>query len=218
MEFTFFSHWRQSRLQRYPDPVLCEECLAGNEEAWGALLARYQNLIYSIPLKFQLSAEEAADIFQAVALDLYTGLENLRDREKLQGWLISVTRHRCLRYKSQRDLAPLSDEELDEVLMEIPDQRAEGEDWLLEIEEESLLRAAIARLSERCRELIRWLFYSDPPPEYTEVARRLGVARNSVGFIRERCLARLRGELEKEGFGKQAPKKESVASGGGADG
>jgi hypothetical protein len=28
------------------------ECLAGNEHAWSALLDRYKNLIYSIPLRY----------------------------------------------------------------------------------------------------------------------------------------------------------------------
>ena len=62
MEFALLRHWRQSRLENYPDAVLCEECLAGNEEAWVALLGRYQNLIYSIPLKFHFHEDEAADI------------------------------------------------------------------------------------------------------------------------------------------------------------
>ncbi len=217
MDFSFLRHWRQSRLQHYPDPVLCEECLAGNEEAWGALLARYQNLIYSIPLKFHLSTDEAADIFQAVALDLYTGLPKLREREKLQSWLISITRHRCLRYKQKREIEPLSAEELELRLESVADPRLEAQEEMLEVEEEGLLREAIGRLSRRCQELIQWLFYSDPIPQYREVAQRLGLAKNSVGFIRERCLGKLRTLLEKEGFGKQASRKAEASPSRGPD-
>src|SRR5688572_20549792 len=72
VKLPFLGAWRESRLQGYSDAVLCEECLAGNEEAWGALLTRHQNLIYSIPLKFHFNSDQAADIFQAVAVDLYT--------------------------------------------------------------------------------------------------------------------------------------------------
>ena len=90
------------RLQEFADPVLCDECLAGNEDAWSALLERYQNLIYSIPLKFHFPPDVAADIFQAVALDLFTDLVAVRNHEKLSNWLISVTRNRCIRYKQRR--------------------------------------------------------------------------------------------------------------------
>ncbi len=207
MEFALLRHWRQSRLENYPDAVLCEECLAGNEEAWVALLSRYQNLIYSIPLKFHFHEDEAADIFQAVVLDLYTGLEKLREREKLQSWLIAVTRHRCLAYKEKRQLETCTAEELQEAEESLADPRGEAEEWLLEVEEECVLREAIAQLSPRCQELIRWLFYSEPAPQYREVAERLGIAKNSVGFIRERCLNKLRALLEKKGWERKARRR-----------
>lgn len=182
---------------------MCAECLAGSEDAWAALLARYQNLIYSIPLKFHLNEDEAAEIFQAVALDLFTGLGRLREREKLKSWLISVTRHRCIRYKENRKAEPLSWEELEQGASEVPDDRKHAERWLLELDEESAVREAVAGLPARCRDLIRWLFYSDEPPSYEAVAGRLGVAKNSIGFIRDRCLQKLRRHLEENGFGGQ---------------
>lgn len=207
LESSILFPWRHSRLFSYSDPALCELCLAGSQEAWEVLLTRYQNLIYSIPLKFHLNEDEAADIFQAVALDLYTSLEKLRQRERLQPWLISVTRHSCLRYKEKRELEPLSAEEMEAVVEALPDPRGEAEQWLLEVEEENILRQTIARASRRCQELILWLFYSDPVPQYREVAERLGVAKDSVGFIRERCLKKLRALLGKAGFSRRSWKK-----------
>src|SRR5262249_5274915 len=152
--------------QRLSDSELCAACLSGNEEAWGALVARYQNLIYSIPLKFRFNEDEAAEIFQAVALDLYIGLDKLREHGKLQNWLISVTRHRCLRHKTNRQHGPLSAEELTEIVETLPDTRYEAEDWMLELVEESLLREALSQLTPRSQQMIEWLFYTDPPPSY----------------------------------------------------
>jgi RNA polymerase sigma factor (sigma-70 family) len=216
MRFSFLGHWRESRLQGYSDAVLCDECLAGNEEAWAVLLARYQNLIYSIPLKFHFTPDETADIFQAVVLDLFTGLEKLREREKLQHWLVAITRHRCIRYKERRQIEPLGEEEAERAIEELPDDRREAEAWLMEIEQEQLLRDAIARVSQRCRELIHSLFYSDPAPEYRELAARLGVAKNSIGFIRDRCLKKLRAILEDKGFEERAMKSEDKTRARGA--
>jgi hypothetical protein len=44
------------------------------------------------------------------------------------------------------------------------------------------------------------LFYEHPPYPYTEVARKLGMATGSIGFIRGRCLKRLQAQLEELGF------------------
>ena len=33
-----------------PDDRLVQRCLKGDEDAWGVLIDRYKNLIYSIPL------------------------------------------------------------------------------------------------------------------------------------------------------------------------
>ncbi len=69
-----------------------------------------------------------------------------------------------------------------------------------EIEREQSLRSAVARLPPRCQELVRMLFYTDPPISYGEAASRLGLAEGSIGFIRGRCLKKLRAELESMDF------------------
>ena len=44
------------------------------------------------------------------------------------------------------------------------------------------------------------LFYEHPKTPYAEVARRLGLAQGSIGFIRSRCLKRLQRNLEDLGL------------------
>ncbi|HWC19393.1 MAG TPA: hypothetical protein VG498_20440, partial [Terriglobales bacterium] len=48
------------------DSYLVAECLKGNEEAWLALVNKYKRLIYSVPIKYGASTEDAADILQSV--------------------------------------------------------------------------------------------------------------------------------------------------------
>ena len=77
--------------------------------------------------------------------------------------------------------------------------RSEG-DPLVAIEQAQVLHQAIDLLSPRCQELVRLLFFSDPPMPYGKVAATLGLATGSIGFIRGRCLKRLQDELGKLGF------------------
>lgn len=184
------SEWNNSRL--------VTACLAGDERAWSVLVDRYKNLIYSIPLRYGTSPQDAADIFQTVCLDLFNELPRLRDAEALQSWLIRVTTHKCYHWRRKRSTQEedLGDDSVDTLSATelIPAE------LLAEIEQEQMVQEAIAQLPARCREMITLLFFEHPPIPYTEVARRLQLAKGSIGFIRGRCLKRLRKVLEEKGF------------------
>jgi RNA polymerase sigma factor (sigma-70 family) len=174
------------------------ECRAGDESAWSALLDRYKNLIYSIPLRYGARHQDAADIFQAVCLDLFNELPQLRDAEALQGWLIRVTTHKCYHWKRKQihQESDLNEEQADNLnaVHAIP------ADVLAEIEREQAVRESMVHLPPRCREMIELLFFEHPAVPYSEVARRLQLATGSIGFIRGRCLKRMKKLLEERGF------------------
>src|SRR5437879_3649824 len=67
----------------WSDALLVKECLAGNEEAWSALIDKYKALIYSIPVKYGLPPQEAADVFQATCTELLVRLPELREPRAL---------------------------------------------------------------------------------------------------------------------------------------
>jgi RNA polymerase sigma factor (sigma-70 family) len=73
-------------------------------------------------------------------------------------------------------------------------------DMLEELEREQMVREALGHLPPRCREMIELLFFEQPPVPYNEVARRLNLATGSIGFIRGRCLKRLKKFLLEKGF------------------
>jgi RNA polymerase sigma factor (sigma-70 family) len=176
----------------WKDDRLIHACLSGDDRAWSALIQKYKNLIYSIPVKYGAGPEDAADIFQSVCLEVFSELPRLRDTKAFRSWLITVTAHQAYRWKRKirrRGEEALSAEE--ETLAMDP-----APDLVEQLEQEQVLRESIARLSPRCQQLIRLLFYTQPQTPYREVAKALGVATGSIGFIRGRCLARLLRALE----------------------
>ena len=62
------------------------------------------------------------------------------------------------------------------------------------------LRDGIEALPERCQAMVRMLFFETPARPYKEVAHALGVATGSIGFMRMKCLDRLRSVLERVGL------------------
>jgi RNA polymerase sigma factor (sigma-70 family) len=177
---------------------LVRECRKGNQEAWSALIDKYKNLIFSVPIKFGLPRQDAADIFQAVCVDLLSGLEKLREPRALPKWLMQASYHKCLLWKRQSLNLLGGAQEIEE--QEQASDAALPEQMLQELQREQILRDALAALPERCGRMVRMLFFEDPPRPYREVAAELGLAPGSIGFIRGRCLKKLRQSLEKEGF------------------
>jgi RNA polymerase sigma factor (sigma-70 family) len=183
--------------QEWSNSRLVEECVRGNEQAWSVLVDRYKNLLYAIPLRYGAPRQDAADIFQAVCLDLFHELPRIRDAEALQGWLIRVTTHKCYHWKRRQE--PRG-EDWEERNSELPSGAELPPDVLMELERQQLVRDAIAQLPERCREMIGLLFFQQPPLPYSAVAQKLQLATGSIGFIRGRCLKRLKQILEEKGF------------------
>ena len=178
------------------DERLIQQCLKGDQEAWSALIDKYKNLIYSIPIKYGLY-QDAGDIFQAVCVDLLLELPKIREYRALPKWLMRTCYHKCLRHQQTAKR---------EVEMEpaVAEQHAAAdllpEDMLAQLTEEQALRDLLSEMSARCRQMIHMLFFEIPARPYEEVARSLGLATGSIGFIRGRCLSQLRKQLEKKGF------------------
>jgi RNA polymerase sigma factor (sigma-70 family) len=180
------------------DRELVHSCLRGSQEAWNFLIDKYKNLIFSIPIRYGFSREEAADIFQAVFLELIQELPKLREPKALPKWLMQVTAHKCFHTKRQNSRTVSQEDEA----TEIPETRipAQAELDIREVEEEQMLREAMAALSPRCRELIHMLFFEEPKRHYQQIASSLGLATGSIGLLRQKCLDQLKKRLDALGF------------------
>jgi len=188
---------REAQRAAWPDTRLVRECLDGNEEAWSALIDRYKNLIFSIPIKYGFSTDDATDIFQSVCLDLLSELPKLRDAKALPKWIMQIAAHKCFHRKQQQQRVELSDPHAELLERSTPSVAME---ILRQAEEEQSLREAMSELPPRCRQLVHMLFFDEPARPYQEIATELGIAVGSIGFIRQRCLERLRKRLLETGF------------------
>jgi RNA polymerase sigma factor (sigma-70 family) len=180
------------------DERLIRECIDGDQSAWRSLVDKYRNLIFSVPIKFGLSPDDAAEVFQNVCMTLITQLPRIREPRSLPAWLIQVAAHESFRWKKKN--AVFESMDLDECSLDVPLSGKLADAMLQELEREQILRETISELADRCKELVRMLFFTSPAMPYEAVAAELGIATSSVGFVRMRCLQRLRRQLEQKGF------------------
>jgi RNA polymerase sigma factor (sigma-70 family) len=178
------------------DAELVAQCLSGNAAAWETLIVRYRRLIYSIPVKFNFSSADAADVFQAVCLKLIEHLHELKDETKVSAWLITTTTRQCIHVRSQRMRESGTDEDFEEPV-------AAGvniENIQIQVQEQQAIRDAVERLPERCRQLLELLYFDVSNPSYEDVSRTMKMPVASIGPTRARCLDKLRTVLRRKGI------------------
>jgi RNA polymerase sigma factor (sigma-70 family) len=175
------------------DKELIQACREGDSWAWKHLLNKYEGLVYSIPLRYGLSRDDAADIAQITFTILIQSLDGLAEDSRLGPWLVTVARRHTWRLLQRNR-------------REAPDERLEGTDLLQSAvllgksDAESIehwelsewLEAGLSKLGEPCRELLVALYFQAERSSYAEVAERLGRPVGSIGPTRARCLKRLR--------------------------
>jgi RNA polymerase sigma factor (sigma-70 family) len=185
----------QTQSIRWTDARLVRGCVTGNHDAWSALVGKYKNLIFSIPLKYGFSREEAADIFQVVCTELLSQLPRFRDARDLPKWIVKATALICYHRKREEPNNQPRAGEISRWFQEpLP---PEAERIVHMVEPEQALRNAMSELTPQCRQLVRSLFFEQPARSYEEIAQELGLARNSLRFARQPSLGQLRRKLGK---------------------
>jgi RNA polymerase sigma factor (sigma-70 family) len=167
----------------------------GDSQAWGELVKEYAGLVYGIARRAGLDKADAEDCAQFAWLALYRNRQKIRNAAAVPAWLVRTVRRRSLRVSTRlRREMPLDS-------VELPiqtDEQREGE--FAEADLKNALHEALEQLDPRCRELLVHLFSDDQPALYRDLAERMGVAANTIGPMRSRCLGRLKKILNKMGW------------------
>jgi RNA polymerase sigma factor (sigma-70 family) len=180
----------QQKTRAISDEELLRRCRAGDEAAWEQVVEKYKRLIYSIPLNFGLTIEDAADIFQQTFISLVDNLERLRPDSNLGAWLATVARRHALHHLRRQKRVQLGKKE--DIAESEDFQAIEATDFFVRLEQAQVIDQGLNQIDRRCRELLIALYFDYRQPSYEEIARRIHIAVGSVGPMRGRCLERLR--------------------------
>jgi RNA polymerase sigma factor (sigma-70 family) len=175
------------------DRDLILRCRQGSAGAWHRLLNRYERLVYSIPLRYGLSRDDAADIAQITFTILIQNMDSLSEDSRLGSWLVTVARRHTWRLleRNRRESASERLESVNTAESAVLFGTSDAdsiEHWELT----EWLDTGLSKISEPCRELLLALYFQPEPSSYAEVAARLGMPIGSIGPRRARCLKKLR--------------------------
>jgi RNA polymerase sigma factor (sigma-70 family) len=177
------------------DAQLVHACRQGDHRAWEQLVRRYERLIYTIPRRARLGADDAADVFQAVFQRLHEHLDRLQQPERLQAWLVTTARRETLRLLRERGrtvaLTTADDDQTsDAPPPDLVDPDPLPDAVIEELQQRQRVRRALEALSAPCRSLFTLLYCENEPVPYAQISAQLNVPEGSIGPTRARCLAK----------------------------
>jgi RNA polymerase sigma factor (sigma-70 family) len=164
---------------------------AGDDPALDELVRMMSPVLWHVVRATGLDRDTSEDVVQSTWLTLVKSADSVRDAQAITRWLCTAARREAWRVgKSSSRTRP----EEDDVLAARMPEHASPESEVVADDEKALLWAALSRLPERCRKLLRIVAW-EPRPDYSSVADSLDMPIGSIGPTRRRCLDKLRTEL-----------------------
>jgi RNA polymerase sigma factor (sigma-70 family) len=168
-----------------------ERARAGELTALDEVVEELNPLLWSVARAEGLTHEDAADVVQTTWLELVRQMHMIRSPLALTAWLLQATKREAWHTGARRRkrAGPGID-----FLEDVPDATPDPAEQVVTTGAHGVLWQHFARLSERCKTLLRVVAHADRP-DYAGIAEALGMPHGSIGPTRGRCLAKLRAML-----------------------
>jgi len=172
-----------------------QKVLQGDDQQWSRLVRTLAPLVFTVARRAGLNERDAEDCAQQTWLALYKGRHDVKDPASLPAWLIRVVSRKAARMVRQRARQTEFGQEAESTSPTLlPDEE------LIRLERLGQLELAFGQLDERCRRVLRAIFFSPPELTYNDLAQELGMSPNSLGPTRTRCINKLRKILRNLGY------------------
>jgi len=190
------------------DAELVAATLAGDRQAYGRIVERYQRLLCSLAFSATGGVAQSEDLAQETFIDAWRQLADLREPEKLRPWLCGILRFKVSRLRRADGREPVRRADpLDEAAA-VPSADEAVPDQAVHQEEQALMWSALERVPEIYREPLVLYYREHRSVEHVAVAldltedavkQRLARGRK---LLQEQVLAFVEGALARTTPGK----------------
>lgn len=184
------------------EAALVAELQAGSEEAFGYLLAVYQNPVFNLISHIVENGTDSADVLQEVFIKIFKGIKRFHGWSSLKTWIYRIAVHEALNHRRgwlrRHAREPLSVEDgHEDSVMAFSEAQARVEtpyEALEQSERQELLRRALSSLAQPYRTVV--VLREIEGLSYDEIAQVLGLSEGTVksrlmrgrGLLREKLL------------------------------
>lgn len=142
------------------DQHLIERTLAGETSAFGELVDRYQDFVFSIALRIVKHREDAEEVAQDGFVKAFNSLSTFRGEAKFSTWLYKIIYYKSLDRikKNKREQTSMLYEE---ITSDILDEMENGLDLMMEQERKEIINRCIAKLNGKDAALIEFYYFEE---------------------------------------------------------
>jgi RNA polymerase sigma factor (sigma-70 family) len=166
---------------------------AGDQEAFGHIVAGCQGGITAIALAIVRDIQTSEDIAQEAFLNAWTHLKRLRSSSSFLPWLRQITRNLARDHLRRRVTERRYDGDMDDILRVVADPSPDVPDSLARQHEEAVVAELIDELPEETREIL--LIYYREGQSSKQVAQLLGMTDAAVRKRLQRARDSIRADL-----------------------
>jgi len=160
------------------DSLWVQRTLAGDPQAFGELVRRYERDVFNLAYRMLNERGEAEDAAQEAFMRAYVNLDRYDPERPFKTWLLSITSNHCIDRLRRRRLTWLS---LEEPLPPHPALTSDTpgpEEALLTSERNLLVQEMLADLSPEYRLAVILRYWYDL--SYAEIAEMLGTTESAI--------------------------------------
>ena len=178
----------------HTDTELISQVLHGQQAAYGFLVERYQNFVFTIALRYVKSREDAEEVAQDIFIKAYRSLADFRGTSKFSTWLYTITTTSCITFLRKKKLEVQS---LDNEHVFASTDNIDSGMRANTIEQKSrvdMVNRAIALLNPDDAQVITLFYKAEQTLE--EIAQVLGKEPNAVKVQLHRARTRLKEKMQ----------------------
>lgn len=179
------------------DDQIVRAVLAGDKDAYGALVARYSQIVFRVAYRITGDEADADEVVQEAFMRGYQKLESFESRASFGTWIYRIAANAALNLVSRRkagaSLQIADDADPAQQQVQLADPAAGPERHLLSREIEALQETAMGKLTatERTAFVLRHM----EEKTTTEIAEALEIAPNAAKQAVFRAVQKLRRSL-----------------------
>ncbi len=171
----------------------------GDARAMDDLVRLMTPVLWHLARAYGLDRELAEDVVQSTWLALVRSHASIDEPRTVWAWLSTCARREAWRVGKRQRRADVKEAEQLEPHLPVHES---AETTAATDDEARRLWQAVGLLDERCQRLLRIVAFAGRP-DYASIAADLMMPVGSIGPTRQRCLGKLRTQLERDGWGEE---------------
>ncbi|MCC1484522.1 RNA polymerase sigma factor [Winogradskyella immobilis] len=159
------------------DDQLIEAITNGDTKAYGQLVNRYKDLVYTLALRMLKHKEEAEEVAQDAFIKVYKSLNKFKGDSKFSTWIYKVTYNTCLDRikKNKKHLNDVAIDEYTEHKLETIDNALES---MIKEEKSALIKRCIDKLPSESSYILTLYYFEELSLD--EMSDIIGISANTI--------------------------------------